>query len=116
MGLTNPPICADLEMRGFPGFPQVCVNLLKRMQRQATKILSGMEHLSNGDRLGELELSSLKKKSPQGDLRAPSRADRGNKIAGKEDWTMFWSNKKRKNGSKLKERRLDQIFVKCPSL
>lgn len=112
MGLTNLPICADLETRDFPGFPQVYVNLLKRIQRKATKILSGMEHLSNGDRLGELELSSLKKKRPQGDLRAPSHAERGYKRAGKEIWTRFWSNKKRRNGSKLKERKLDWIFVK----
>lgn len=65
MGLTNPPICAGLEMRRFPGFPQVYVNLLKRIQRKATKMLRGMEHLSSGDRLGELELSNLKKKRPQ---------------------------------------------------
>lgn len=107
MGLNNPPSCADLEMRGFPGFPQVCVNLLKRVQRKATKMLKGMEHLSNGDRLGELELSSLKKKRPQGDLRAHSCAKRGYKRAGKGLWTRFWSNGKRGDGSKLKDRRLD---------
>lgn len=106
MGLTNHSICADLEMRGFPGFPQVYVHLLKRVQRKATKMLKGMEHLFNGDRLGELELSSLKKR-PKGDLRAPSHAARGYKKAGKGLWARFWSNRKRRNGSKLKERRLD---------
>lgn len=79
-------------------------------------MLRGTEHLFSGDRLGEMELSSLKKGRPQEDLRAPSCAERGYKRTGKGLWTRFWSNGKRGNGSKLKERRLDQIFVKHSSL
>ena len=44
------------------------MNLLDCVQRRATKIDQGMEHLCYEDRLKELELFNLETKTLQGDL------------------------------------------------
>jgi len=80
--------------------------LLKRVQRRATEITRGLEHLSCEERLRELGLFSLEKRRLGGDLTAAFQYLKG---AYKKDGDKFFSraccNRTRGNGFKVKEGR-----------
>jgi len=82
------------------------MDLLDQVQRKATKMIRGMEHLSSEDRLRELGLFSLEKRRLWGDLRAVFQYLKGAyKKAGEGLFTRACSERTRDNGFKLKESR-----------
>ncbi|KFQ70129.1 hypothetical protein N335_03734, partial [Phaethon lepturus] len=82
------------------------MDLLKRVQRRATNMIRGLEHLSCEDRLRELGLFSLEKRRLQGDLTAAFQYLKG---AYKKDGDRLFSraccDRTRGNGLTLKESR-----------
>ncbi|GAB0188227.1 hypothetical protein GRJ2_001288000 [Grus japonensis] len=82
------------------------MDLLERVQRRASKMIRGLEHLSCEDRLRELGLFSLEKRRLRGDLRAAFQyLEEAYKKAGEGLLTRAWSDRTRGNGLKLKEGR-----------
>ncbi|KAK4822922.1 hypothetical protein QYF61_023422 [Mycteria americana] len=82
------------------------MDLLERVQRRATKMIRGMEHLSCEERLRELGLFSLEKRKLWADLIVAFQYVKG---AYKKDGDRLFSraccNRTRGNGFKLKEGR-----------
>ncbi|KFQ08740.1 hypothetical protein N330_13220, partial [Leptosomus discolor] len=80
------------------------MDLLEWVQRRATKMIRGLEHLPCEDRLRELGLFSLEKRRLQGDLIAASQylkvADRK---GGEALFTRAYTDRRKDNGFKLKE-------------
>ncbi|KFQ85052.1 hypothetical protein N337_10017, partial [Phoenicopterus ruber ruber] len=82
------------------------MDLLEQVQRRATKVIRGLEHLSYEDRLRELAFFSLEKRRLQGHLLAAFQYLKGaHKKAGEGLLTRACSDRTRGNGFKMKESR-----------
>jgi len=82
------------------------MDLLERIQRRATKMIQGMEHLSYKDRLRELGLFSMEKRRLWEDPRAAfHHLKQGCKKEGDRFFSRVCCHRTRGNGFKLEEER-----------